>query len=96
MSFKKCSKKKLKEIKKETLKIKEVFCKMRLESSTVVPVFGSGYGERYSKYHLINFLDNLQVLVFFFFVFFCVRRSIYALYPENQPGFGSVKIRIGS
>ena len=37
--------------------------------------------ERYSKYHLISFLDNLQVLLFVFLIF-CVRRSIDALDPD--------------
>ena len=63
------------------------------------PVSGSGAlgltFQRYSKYNWISFLDNLQVL-FFVFLIFCVRRSIDALDPENQPGSGSVKIRTGS
>ena len=58
------------------------------------PVSGYGSGalcltcERYSKYHWISFLDNLQVF-FFVFLIFCVRRSIDVLDPENQPGSGS-------
>ena len=37
----------------------------------------------------------MQVL-FFVFIIFCVRRSIDALYQENQPGSGSGKIRTGT
>ena len=33
----------------------------------------------------MNFLGNLQVFFFVFFIF-CVRRSIDVLDPENQPG----------
>ena len=44
---------------------------------------------------IISFLNNLQVL-FYLFIIFCVRRSIDALDPENQPGSGSDKIWNGS
>ena len=41
----------------------------------------------------MNFLGNLLV---FFFVFFCVRRSIDVLDPENQPGSGKILTWSGS
>ena len=43
----------------------------------------------------MNILDNIKSLLFCFHTF-GVRRTIYVLDSENQPGSGSVKIWTGS
>ena len=63
---------------------------MRIQFSDPDPGLKVLTCERNSKYHWVSFLDDLQAL-FFVFLIFCVRRSIDALDPENQPGSGSVK-----
>ena len=47
------------------------------------------------KTYVMNILDNFESLLFCFHTF-GVRRTIDVLDSENQPGSGSVKIRIGS
>ena len=43
----------------------------------------------------MNFLGNLQVFFFVFFIF-CVRRSIDVINPENQPRSGFIRTGYGS